>query len=234
MSRKVTGQSAEEKRKGWRYNKKRDELQIGWEEACSCGMERVWYEKTICTWCDTRQTRKHSEGGVFEEQGYIDSLQEHILPELQDEDYVEMLLKVRDLNNIPAYIVLITRDILSRRLRLDRNAESVKNMLDWCANQVTGNPQTGLVFQNGQEKSKTGIQFLAESIVLTGELKQREMISEVEKSILLLAGNELIGRCVRSGMLVKEMAQEYIDYALSYGDRSILPVLIALKYKEEV
>jgi len=223
----------EEIREDERYAPEREELRLGWEEACTGGTERKWYEKTLLEWVDTREVRRRLYGAAYKEQAYLDSLREYLLPGIRDEEYVEMLLKVELEHNIPAYVVLLTRDVLKRKLVLDRNDGSVKAMLNWCAKQVDGNPKTGLIFPNGREEPETGIQFFATSIVLTGTLKKQESISELEKSILLIAGNELIGQCVKNGILVVEQAQEYIDYAMSHGDRSILPALIALKYKEE-
>lgn len=230
MSRQITEQKKEEYRKCDDYKRQREELMQKKEEACSRNNQREWFEKTLVEWLNQREIMgRYSRAEV--NQAYIDSLQEGILPEFQDEDYVEMLLKTRAFANIPAYAVVFTRDVLSRRLYLDRNAACVQKMLDWCTTQICNGQVVRL--PNGENDPETGIQFFAESMVLTGEVKENDTITEAEQSILQIAGAELLGRCIQSGMLVKEKAEAYIDYAMSCGHRSGLPVLIALKHKEK-
>lgn len=230
MSREITEQKKEEYRKCDDYKKKREELMQKKEEACSRNNQREWFEKTLVEWLNQRELiGRYSRAEV--NQAYIDSLQEGILSEVKDEDYVEMLLKTSEFTNIPAYVVVFTRDVLCRRLQLDRNAACVKKMLDWCTTQICNGQVVRL--PKGEHNPETGIQFFAESMVLTGEVKENDTITEAEQSILQIAGAELTGRCIQSGMLVKEKAEAYIDYAMSCGHRSGLPVLIALKHKEK-
>jgi len=230
MSREITEQKKEEFRKSDDYKKKREELMREKEEACSHNKQREWLEKTLVAWLDQRgrMSRYHQAG---ENQAYIDSLQEGILSEVKDEDYVEMLLKTSEFTNIPAYAVVFTRDVLCRRLQIDRNAACVKKMLDWCTTQICDGQVVRL--PNEEHNPEVGIQFFAESMVLTGEVKENDTITEAEQSILQIAGAELTGRCIRSGILVKEKAEAYIDYVMRRGERKLLPVLIALKHKEK-
>ena len=150
MGKEVTEKENEDY-KGARYQQERARMMHEWETACACGKQREWYEKTVIAWFDQRGELQHYSDSQTN-QAYIDCLQEYMLPEIRDEEYAEMMFGVENYHNIPAYVVVFTRDILGRKLQMDRNAESVNKLLDWCAKQVKGKSGKGIYFPHGARK----------------------------------------------------------------------------------
>ena len=195
------------------------------EEYRKLGKHREWFQEAAGQWLEMKSsdyTRNY-----WKETAYEECLKENPVNGFSDLEYLELVLGVKNRETLPAICIWIVRNLLERKLVLNRNCPQVKELLSW-------NGLEGL--KSKEEKQETydaGILMLAECLTLAGEEEERSELHVWEKNLLQQPHTEVVVKCIKSGLLVAEKAEEYLDFILEKGARELLPVFISLKFKVE-
>ena len=197
--------------------------------------DREWFENQLAWWLELSAGEN--------EMACRKELQENQPEDFTDEDYVRIGITVKtgDAKRprlcspgtiivdkvFPAYIGRIARDILRRKLCIDRNSEVAGKMLDY--NEIR-------LFEYAKEdrerEYQEGIEILAEAVSMTGEVQEDDALYSWEKQMLNCKSPERVSQCIRSGFLVRERVEEYLYYVRTEGARELLPMLVNLKFNK--
>lgn len=180
---------------------------------------RACFEQVLAMW--VKESKQN--GGTALEQ----CIKENAPESFRDEEYVRAIIHAEDISGFPGFIGRVCRDILMRKLCLDRNSGVVEEMFDLNEERLS------LCRQDDPEQEYLeGIIILAESLYLTGKVRGEDALYSWEKRMLNCKNPEGIVQCIRSGFLVPERVEDYLDYIRIEGARELLPVMLNLKYQD--
>ena len=215
MENETTYESIEMQRQK-KMDDMRKTLTQEWEQMCAAGKQKECFIKMLSTWLDFKKRGCRSYEG---EEVYESFLKAHMCEELTDAEYVQTITAAK--NYIKFYMVTdilwVTRNLLKRCLCI------TKEEVEACTMEKDEKfPNTYL----------TGVLMLSETVVLTGA-RENVGITEEEMQLLKLAKPEAIPKCIESGILQKEMTQDYLEYVMAAGVNELVPLLVNYKFKEE-
>lgn len=206
----------------------REKLQNELEEKKKLGQQQEWYEELLKKWISKSSQLEREAIRIF--------LTENPVENYSDADYLKFALDDTISKEVSVTLFRLSRDIIGRKLVLDRNLPQVKQIFSRYLSNHIDPLDYGINDETDYEREGSAARtcLLADSITLTGK---PETVSEepepFEKRLLQQTNLEAVAKCIHSGIFISENVDLYLDYILEQGALELTPLFVSLKYKNK-